>query len=174
MRGFAAKLSLLLLIVSLVVSVKAQSSAGNNKKPDEATRAHRRLIFKRGWMGELIDSEAADAGFGSFWAGSFEAGTVKLAFTDFKASDGVGLTVRHGTFRSPDEASRYLHWIIEKRATAILKQGPKLDKTGKVTGLRAEVKLAGTSSAVLWTDNEHFFMIISSSLSDALELEKTH
>jgi len=122
-------------------------------------------------MGEAIDNEATDAGFESL-----EAGRVKLALTVFKASDGEGLTVEHVIFRSPDDASRYFHWMIEKRATDILNQGSKLDKNGRVIGVRAEVvvKLPGASSAIMWTNNQHFFVIFSPSLSDAVELEKRY
>ena len=117
------------------------------------------------------DAEATDAGFE--W---FGAGRAKLALTAFKASDGEGLTVEHGMFRSPDEASRYFHWMIEKRATGILEQGSKLDKAGRVIGVRAVVafKLPSAPSAIVWTNNQHFFAIFSSSLSDAVELEKRY
>jgi hypothetical protein len=164
------KVSLVLLIGSLGIGARAfQSNAASNGKPVEAARAHRRLTFKNVSMGEIIDSEATDAGFESF-----EAGRVKLAFTAFKASDGEGLTVQHGMFRTPDEASRYFHWMIEKRATDILNQGSKLGKNGGVIGVRAEVvvKLPGASSAIMWTNSQHFFVIFSPSLSGAVELEK--
>jgi hypothetical protein len=171
-RNFAtATFSLVLLIGSLAIGLHAfQSNAGSNGKPVEAARAHRDLTFKNVAMGEIIDNEATDAGFESL-----DAGEAKLAFTAFKASDGEGLNVEHGKFRSPDEASRYFHWMIEKRATEILNQGPKLDKTGRVIGVRAEavVKVrGGASSAIMWTNDEQFFVIFSSSLSDAVELEK--
>jgi len=122
-------------------------------------------------MGEIIDGEATDAGFESF-----EAGRVKLAFTAFKASDGEMLTVQHGMFGSPDEARRFFHWMIEKRATDILNQGSKLDKGGRVIGVRAEVavKLPSASSAIMWATNQDFFVIFSPSLTDAVELEKRY
>jgi len=122
-------------------------------------------------MGEIIDNEATDAGFESL-----DSGRTKLAITSFKASDGEGLTLEHGIFRSPDEANRYFHWMIEKRATEILNQGPKLDKNGGVIGVRAEfvITIPGASSAIMWTNNQHFFLIYSSSLSDAVEFEKRY
>jgi len=96
------RFSVVLLIGSLGIGLQAfQSNAASNGKPVEAARAHRDLTFKRVSMGEIIDNEATAAGFESF-----EAGRVKLAFTAFKASDGEGLTVQRGMFRSPDEASR--------------------------------------------------------------------
>jgi len=172
-RNFAtATFSLVLLIGPLGIGLHAfQSSAASNGKPVEAAREHRDLTFKNVAMGEIIDNEATDAGFESL-----DAGEAKLAFTAFKASDGEGLTVQHGIFRSSDEASRFFHWMIEKRATDILNQGSKLDKTGRVIGVRAEVvvKLARASSAIMWTNNENFFVIFSSSLSDAAELEKRY
>jgi hypothetical protein len=169
----ATKVSLVLLIGSLGTGVHAfQSNAASNRKPVEATRAHRRLTFKNVSMGEGIDNEATAAGFESLEGG----GSVKLALTAFKASDGEGLTVEHGIFRSPDEASRYFHWMIEKPATDILNQASKLDKNGRVIGERAEVvvKLPRASSAIMWTNNQHFFVILSPSLSDAVELEKRY
>lgn len=170
MNFATTKVSLVLLIGSLGTGVHAfQSNAASNGKAVEATRAHRRLTFKNVSTGEMIDNEATDAGFESF-----EAGRVKLAFTAFKASDGKVLTVQHGMFRTPDEASRYFHWMIEKRATDILSQGSKLDKDGGVIGVRAEVvvKLPSASSAIMWTNSQHFFVIFSPSLSDAVELEE--
>lgn len=98
MRNFAtAKFSLVLLIGSSGTGLHAfQSNAASNGKPFEVARAHRDLTFKRVSMGEIIDSQATDAGFESF-----EAGKTKLALTAFKASDGEVLTVQHGMFRSP-------------------------------------------------------------------------
>jgi hypothetical protein len=172
MNSATTKVSLVLLIGSLGTGVHAfQSNAPSNGKPAEAARTRRDLTFESVSMGEIIDTEATDAGFESF-----EAGKAKLAFTAFKASDGEVLTVQHGRFGTPDEASRYFHWVIQKRATGILNQGSKLDKNGRVIGVRAEVvvKLPGASSAILWTNNQHFFVVFSPSQSDAVELEKRY
>ena len=171
--SFAAKkLSIVLLIGLLGASVHGQSDAARNGKPVGSTRAHRGLTFKNAnKMAEAFDSEATDAGFETLGAGR-----AKFALTGFNASDGEGLTVEHGMFRSPDEAIRYFHWVIEKRATGILDQGSKLDKAGRVIGVRAVVafKLPSTPSAIMWTSNQDFFMILSSSLPDAVELEKRY
>ena len=165
------KLPIVLLIGALGASVHGQSDAVGNGMPAGSTRAHRDLTFKKVEMAEAFDSEATDAGFESFGARG-----AKVALTAFKASDGEGLTVEHGMFRSPDEANRFFHWMIEKRATDILDQGSKLDKAGRVIGLRAVVaiKLPVASSAILWTNNQHFFVIFSSSLPDVAELEKRY
>ena len=165
------------LIGMLIVSANASqcdvaSCDGELLRVSSASQK-KKVKFKTVKVGEITDNKATSLGFESF--GKNE--TV-LAFTIFKASDGKTLTLQHGEFRSSDEAKRFLDWKISNSSKA-LKQEKKLDNNGRVIGFRAEVATAAdaygkTSSAIMWTEEKEFYVILSGSISDALELEKMY
>jgi len=161
-------LSILVLVV-LVVSANAfpgepEACDGQRKRPPK---------FEAVKVGEIIDKKATSLGFESSGRGITE-----LAFTIFKASNGEGGTVQHTTFRSSDEAKRFLDWKVGGSSKS-LKQEKKLDKNRTAVGLRAELLIGpdaygNTLSAVIWTEGEEFYFIQSESMSNARELEKMY
>jgi hypothetical protein len=116
----------------------------------------------------MTDTEGTKAGFHTALFSE-----TRFGFTAFEASDGEKLTAMDGQFRSPEEATRYFEWRVA-RCLKVLKRGVRTDSKGKLVGYRAEVLLAPDQkqSAVIWTDGGTYFEIFSSSLADALELEK--
>jgi hypothetical protein len=95
-----------------------------------------KLKYERIMMGELIDNDATSQGFKT--VGSDET---KLAFTRFKATDGEILTLPDGEFSSPDEAKRYFDRMMTSGSLKIMKQGKKLNASGKSVGWGAELAL---------------------------------
>jgi hypothetical protein len=104
---------------------------------------------------------------------------VRLGFTNFGASDGVGLQLLYLTEDGKDQAALAFENELV-RATKIVQRTLKKDKTGIVTGERALVLMPGRkptdppSHAVIWTEGEGFYEIGSSSLKHILELEKSY
>jgi hypothetical protein len=102
---------------------------------------------------------------------------VRLSFTAFKAADGTKLTVEHHEFESKDQARDYLQKAIGRvRQVTIRKK--KTNSKGDAVGERAQValestKVSGSLLAVLWTDGVNFYEVLSASLPDILETEKS-
>jgi hypothetical protein len=166
---------LILLLGTVPVSAYAFQSGSDHRDSSGTVRTSGKVQaqFDTVSVGEVIDDEGTKLGFKT--SGMTE--TV-LGFTIFKASDGEKLTVKHGIFRSSEEAQRYFARMLADSAK-ISKQEQTLDKGGASVGWRAEVVLApekfgSNSSAVMWTEGEHFRVIIYRVHSDALELEKKY
>jgi hypothetical protein len=102
---------------------------------------------------------------------------VHLGFSNYKASDGIGLIALYTYFSSAEEAQNYFQKQLAE-AAKVIERKKKLNSVGKVVGERAQIlKRVGpqkTSPAVLWTDGITFHEIYSSSLEDILELEKVY
>jgi hypothetical protein len=123
-----------------------------------------KLKYERIMMGELIDNDATSQGFKT--VGSDET---KLAFTRFKATDGEILTLPDGEFSSPDEAKRYFDRMMTSGSLKIMKQGKKLNASGKSVGWRAEFalgpeKVESKSWTIVWTKGTSFSRSTPSSL----------
>ena len=129
-------------------------SAGQNPK------IWKKTTFTNIGMGELEDQDGV--GFG---------------FTQFKASDGVGLIVLDKDFADSTKAEEYFKKRLEE-AAKVIEQGNKLNDVGEVVGVRAQILLridsSKTSPALLWTDGVRLQEIYSSSLKDILKLEKVY
>ena len=123
-------------------------------------KAGKNTEFAPGDMGELRDEDE-----------------VHLGFTHFKASDGTDLMVLYEDFDSTAKAEEYFEKQLAK-AVKVMERGNKVNGVGKVVGVRAQILLRldppKTIPAVLWTDGLKFHEIYSSSLKNALELEKVY
>lgn len=133
----------------------------------------RHLVFDNLASGELIDETGNQLGLKTLGREQ----TI-LGFIDFKASDGVRLTIEDGEFSAPMDAKRLFEAKIAQAKKIVQRRAVK-DKEGKVTGERAEVMLQSAASkpktwAVLWTAGPWFHEIISSSLKDCLVLEREY
>lgn len=111
---------------------------------------------------------------------------IRLAFTTFKAPDGVGLTVFYLTQADPTLATQAFNEELAM-AVSVGDRSPKTDKSGHVVGERAQILTRSTMSispfpavagpdfpAVMWTDGSAFHEIKSSSLRKVLEFEKVY
>jgi hypothetical protein len=111
---------------------------------------------------------------------------VPLGFTNFKSSDGVGLTVFYLVRNDAVRAVQAFNEDLARAATAI-ERSAKKDSNGNVLGERAQILLPSTIPippfpavagpqlpAVVWTDGQTFHEITSSSLQKVLELEKVY
>jgi hypothetical protein len=141
----------------LVQSTRAGSTATTAK---QARTALEETTFENIGMGEMEDENG-----------------VHLGFTDFKASDGIGLIVLYESFGSPERALNYFEKQLAKAAKVIERKN-KLSPERKIIGERAEILLRLNPQkaipAVLWTDGEKFHEIYSSSLKEILQLEKVY
>lgn len=136
-------------ITELPQPTSQQGSSSSEKK---------KLIFKRGISGDVLQ------------------GGKLLGFTDYEASDGIGLRILYYDFDDEHQAAEMLESEIG-RAIKVLKRGPKKNAEGHIVGERAELLLAKPAegqTAVLWTDGRKFHEIQSKSLPDILELEKIY
>jgi hypothetical protein len=103
---------------------------------------------------------------------------IRMGFTDFKASDGVGLNL---LYLEQDDQARATEAFNQEldRAVKVIERGEKKDANGRIVGERAEilahsVKPNPPHHAVIWTSGPTFHKISSSSIQDALELERIY
>ena len=103
---------------------------------------------------------------------------VSLGFTEFTASDGVGLRVFYLRNPSPSQAQEAFNKELAT-AVKVAERGAKQDRNGKVVGERARILVRATKpfhpfSAVIWTEGPTFREITSGSSRHALEFEKVY
>src|SRR6266403_1658814 len=134
------------------------SARASSTQPASATS---KTAFKISSMGELV------TGYG-----------IPMGFSYFVAPDGIGLFVLY--LRQNDRGHAVEAFKQElARATEITKRRQKKDRNGKVVGERTEILTPSAPPkspdyAVIWTDGPTFHMIVSSSLQDALGLERVY
>lgn len=125
------------------------------------------------------DPKGKKAGFKVVSMGEMETESgLRLGFTNFKASDGVGLWV---FYLAKDDQAHAVEAFNQElaRAVKVVGRSEKKNVDGIVVGERAEIlapstKSASPSHAVIWTDGPTFHEIGSSSLQYVLELEKEY
>ena len=141
----------LILVVSFALPCwSGKSSQGSSQKQE----------FKIIKMGELMD------------------GGIRFGITTYLARDGAGLDVIHGNLGNPANANEYFAKKISQ-AKKILSQEVKRDGAGSSVGRRAEASFDAEEShkvtcAILWTNEQAFYEILSFSLKDARKLEKQY
>jgi hypothetical protein len=101
-----------------------------------------------------------------------------MGFTLFTAPDGVGLMMLYLAHDDGAQAQKAFDQEIA-HAAKVVQRGEKRNGAGTVVGERAEIltpmsKPVPPSPAKIWTDGQTFHEITSSSLQDALELEKVY
>jgi hypothetical protein len=109
---------------------------------------------------------------------------VRLGFTNFSASDGVGLQVFYSAEADPVGATLAFNEEVA-RAVTVAERENKRDAHGNVVGERAQILVPTTVAippfravaglprpAVIWTDGPTFHEISSGSLQHVLEFEK--
>lgn len=111
---------------------------------------------------------------------------VRLGFTAYKSSDGVGLTVFYLVQNDPLRAVQVFNEELV-RAAKVIERSAKKDSGGNILGERAQILIPSTIPippfppvvgpqwpAVIWTDGQTFHEITSSSLQKILELERVY
>jgi hypothetical protein len=109
---------------------------------------------------------------------------VHLGFTNFTASDGIGLQVFYLVKHDPVQSAQAFDEEVA-RAVKVVDRGPKRSASGKVVGERAQILFPTTirippfhavaglpRPAVIWTNGPKFHEISSGSLQHVLEFEK--
>jgi hypothetical protein len=153
---------LLILAVCLFACVPAdsQSAPKANSAQNQPTKTPKMEFRVDGKMGEI------ETAYG-----------VHMGFTYFTASDGVGLTMLFLAQSDQGAATEAFDQEIA-RAVKVMKRGDKKDGSGRVIGKRAEILTPMSKPApypaIIWKDGASFHEIISSSLPDALALEKVY
>jgi hypothetical protein len=143
-------------------SASGENSYSTNPRPADESARKTKLEFRRVAAGEI------ETPYG-----------VRLGFTNFRASDGVGLQLLYLAEGGKDQAALAFENELV-RATKVIQRTLKNDKAGNVTGERALVLMPGRKPtappfhAIIWTEGEGFYEIGSSSLKHILESEKTH
>lgn len=99
---------------------------------------------------------------------------VEVPFTNYRASDGTGLTAVDPAFESPAKAKEYFMARVAK-AQKITRRSKKRNSRGQIIGERAEVVYSSLDGATFparpWTDGSVFREIDSRSLPLSLKLE---
>lgn len=143
----------------------ASSSSDRSAASDPKSKG--KLEFTAGDMGEIETRSG-----------------VHLGFTNFTASDGVGLQVVYSAEDDPVQATHAFDEEVA-RAVKVIARGPKRAANGNVVGERAQILLPTTifippfhavaglpRHAVIWTNGPTFHEITSGSLQHVLEFEK--
>jgi hypothetical protein len=99
-----------------------------------------------------------------------------LSFTTYKSADGVPVTVIYGTFSSEMRAAQELDSAV-KNAEKIVNEGPSRDSLGNAVGKRAVLLVRNEPSnasetAILWTNGQSFYEVLSPSQPVAIYWEK--
>ncbi len=101
-----------------------------------------------------------------------------LSFTAYKSADGVPVTVIYGTFSSEIRAVQELDGSV-KKAEKIVNEGPSRDSLGNTVGKRAVLLVRNQPSnaletAILWTNGQFFYEVLSPSQPVAIYWEKRY
>ena len=143
-------------------SASGENSYSTNPRPADESARKTKLEFRRVAAGEI------ETPYG-----------VRLGFTNFRASDGVGLQLLYLAEGGKDQAALTFNHEVA-RATKIVERTFKKDKAFIVTGERALVLMPGRKPTappfhvVIWTEGEGFYEIGSTSLKYILKLEKKY
>ncbi|MGA9042754.1 MAG: hypothetical protein WB421_19640 [Terriglobales bacterium] len=103
---------------------------------------------------------------------------IVLGFTDFTASDGIGMRAFYLTESGRVRAATAFNEEVA-RAVKVFELAEKRDRAGVLVGKRALI-LAPSSKpfppfpAVIWTNGATFHKVASSSMQDNLALEKVY
>jgi hypothetical protein len=103
---------------------------------------------------------------------------IPLGFTTFTAPDGVKVRVFYLVHDDPGQAIAAFKQELD-RAVKIISRNAKKNQQGRITGERARIlvqvpKSSSLFHAVIWTEGSTFHKIISGSLADVLDLEKSY